>query len=46
LAWRSFVVSVREWPLDAGALARLALYLAIGLASWVGAAMVEHALFG
>jgi hypothetical protein len=46
LAWRSFIVSVREWPLDAGALARLALYLAIGLASWVGAAMVEHALFG
>ncbi len=46
LAWRSFVDSVREWPLDAGALARLALYLGIGLASWVGAAMVEHALFG
>ena len=46
LAWRGFVDSVREWPLDAGALARLALYVGIGLASWVGAALVEHALFG
>jgi hypothetical protein len=42
MSYRAFVESVREWPLDGSTLVRLALYLAIPLFSWVGAAMVER----
>ncbi len=42
LAYRELVTSVREWPLDATTIARFGLYVAIGLGSWVGAAMVER----
>jgi hypothetical protein len=41
LALRRQVVEVREWPVDLSTLFRLLLYLAIGLGSWVGAALVD-----
>jgi hypothetical protein len=44
LALRAQVADVREWPLDLPALARLVGFLAIGLASWVGAALVDVGL--
>lgn len=44
VAYESRVASVAEWPIDAGTLLRLAFYLAIGLGSWLGAAVVELAL--
>ena len=44
LAWRSFVESVREWPIDASTLTRFLLYLAIPMGSWLGGAMVERAV--
>ncbi len=36
--------SVREWPFDAPSLVRFALYVALGLGSWLGAAAVERLL--
>lgn len=44
LAWEARVERVPHWPFDAPTLARLALYVAVGLGSWVGAALVERAL--
>jgi hypothetical protein len=44
LALRSQVADVREWPLDLPSIARLTGFLAIGLASWVGAALVDFAI--
>ena len=44
LAWRRFVESVPEWPVDASTLGRFALYVGIPLFSWVGAALVERML--
>jgi hypothetical protein len=41
LALRGQVTEVREWPVDLSTLVRLLLYLAIGLGSWVGAALVD-----
>jgi hypothetical protein len=41
LALRNQVADVREWPVDLSTLMRLLLYLAIGLGSWVGAALVD-----
>jgi hypothetical protein len=35
---------VSEWPFDAGSYGRVALYVALGLGSWVGAALVERLL--
>ena len=35
---------VSEWPFDAGSYGRVALYIALGLGSWVGAALVERLL--
>lgn len=42
LAWRGWIESLREWPIDASGLVRLMLYLGIPLASWVGGALVER----
>lgn len=42
MAYRSYIESVKEWPLDGSTLGRLAFYLAIPLVSWVGAAIVER----
>jgi len=44
LAWRRFVESVPEWPIDVSTLGRTALYVGIPLLSWVGAALVERVL--
>jgi hypothetical protein len=44
LALEARVESVREWPIEAPALARLAVFVTIGLGSWVGAALVEKLL--
>jgi hypothetical protein len=44
LTWEARVAAARTWPIDAGGLARLGLYAAVGLASWVGAALVERVL--
>lgn len=42
VAWRGLVGAVSEWPLDAPALGRFALYLAIPIGSWLGGALVER----
>jgi|GEM_PF-3000079 len=42
MSYRTYVESVREWPLDGTTLSRLGLYLMIPLISWVGAALVER----
>jgi hypothetical protein len=44
LALRAQVSDVREWPVDLPTFARLAGFVAIGLASWVGAALVDVAI--
>ena len=44
LAYRRFVESVPEWPIDAGTLGRIGIYVGIPLLSWVGAALVERGL--
>ena len=44
VAYEQRVASVREWPFDTSVWLRFALYLAIGLGSWVGAALVERLL--
>jgi hypothetical protein len=44
LALETRLAAVREWPFDAPSLLRFALYLGLGLGSWVGAAAVEHLL--
>ena len=41
VAYEGRVSAAPEWPLDASTLVRLALYLILGLGSWVGAALVE-----
>jgi len=41
-AYRALVADVREWPLDVSTLSRFALYVALGVGSWVGAALVER----
>lgn len=42
LVYRREVEAIPEWPLDAPALRRFALYLVLPLASWVAAAFVEQ----
>jgi hypothetical protein len=44
LALRAQVADVREWPVDLPTFARLAGFLGIGLASWIGAALVDVAI--
>lgn len=43
-AYRGLVSSAREWPFDATTLVRFALYTAVGVGSWLGAALVERGL--
>lgn len=42
LALRQQLESAREWPWDVSTLVRFALYVAIGLGSWLGGALVER----
>ena len=44
LALRQQIQAAREWPIDVPAVLRLALYVGIGLGSWVGSAVVERLL--
>jgi hypothetical protein len=44
LAWEGRIADASEWPFGRTTLLRLALYVAIGLGSWLGAATVERAL--
>lgn len=44
VAWEARVASSGEWPLEPTTLARFGLYLALGLGSWVGAGLVQHAI--
>jgi hypothetical protein len=44
VSYEARIAAVAEWPIDASTLLRLGLYLAIGLGSWIGAAMVERVL--
>ena len=42
IAYERRIVEVSEWPFDARSLGRVALYVLIPLASWVGGALVER----
>jgi hypothetical protein len=42
LALRSQIESAREWPWDVPTLVRFGFYVAIGLGSWLGGALVER----
>lgn len=44
VAWEARVAAAGEWPIEASTVARFGLYLAIGLGSWLGAALVERLL--
>jgi len=44
IAWEGRLERVRTWPFDTSMVVRFAFYVAIGLGSWVGAALVERAL--
>lgn len=44
LAIEARLGEVSEWPFDAGSYGRVALYILLGLGSWVGAALVERLL--
>lgn len=44
LAWEARLERAPTWPFDASTLVRFALYVAIGMGSWLGAAVVERAL--
>jgi hypothetical protein len=44
LAYRGFVESLPDWPFDTSMRARIGLYLAIPIGSWVGGALVERVL--
>ena len=42
VAYETRVASIATWPFDLSTLLRFALYVALGLGSWLGAAMVER----
>jgi hypothetical protein len=44
LALEQRLMEISEWPFDAGSYGRVALYVFLGLGSWVGAALVERML--
>ncbi|MGI9295741.1 MAG: hypothetical protein ACR2PS_17305 [Pseudomonadales bacterium] len=44
LALERRLMEMSEWPFDAGSYGRVALYIMLGLGSWVGAALVERLL--
>lgn len=44
VAYRGLVEAVHEWPINAPALLRSLLFAALGLASWLGGAVVERML--
>jgi hypothetical protein len=44
IAYRRLVEDAREWPLNAPALVRTLLFVALGVGSWLGGALVERLL--
>lgn len=40
--YREMIAGIREWPVDASAVARFAGYVVIPLLAWIGAALVER----
>ncbi len=42
LAYKQFVESVSEWPIDTSTLLRFGLYLGLPIGSWLGGALVER----
>jgi hypothetical protein len=44
VAYEGRLTSVHEWPFDASTLLRWALYVALGVGSWFGGAIVERGL--
>ena len=44
LAYREFLDSLPEWPIDLSTALRSALLLAVAVASWLGGAIVERLL--
>ena len=44
VAYEARVAAAGEWPIETSTLLRFALYLALGLGSWVGAGLVQHAV--
>jgi len=46
VSYYQLIESTSEWPIDATSLVKLALYLVLGLGSWLGGALVERMLDG
>lgn len=44
VAYEARVAQADEWPIETSTLLRFGLYLALGLGSWVGAGLVQHAV--
>ncbi len=44
VAYKQFVESVSEWPIDTSTLLRFGLYLGLPIGSWLGGALVERLL--
>ena len=44
VAYEGRIAAVRAWPFDTPTLLRFTFYVALGLASWFGAALVERLL--
>lgn len=44
VTYKTMIESAREWPFGASTLARIAFFMAIGVGSWVGGAVVERLL--
>jgi hypothetical protein len=42
VAYEARVAAADEWPIEGGTWLRFALFLALGLGSWVGAGLVQH----
>ena len=46
VSYYQLIEATNEWPIDASNLVRLALYLVLGMGSWLGAAFVERLVDG
>jgi hypothetical protein len=44
VAYETRVANAHEWPIAAATVVRFALYVALGLGSWVGAGIVQHGI--
>jgi hypothetical protein len=44
VAYEQRVAAASEWPIETSTVVRFALFLALGLGSWVGAGLVQHGI--